>query len=464
MIKKIFAALGLALAFCLSASGQSLTTITGTMRDQTGALITSGQVVFTLQPGIDTMTSGIARFSPTEVDCTINGSGLVKALDGVSACTLVQNTSIQPSGTSYRACLQPGFISPGSCFVFYALTSSLDITTTPATPPLTPAYSLVDIFSNQTIAGTKTFSGSVIFGGSLTLGAVTLGGTLNLGGNAITNASAGTFSGNLTVSGDYLNTALATVKWGSSGTSSPDVGLSRCGVNTLCLGNGTQGSAAGILNLSGLGIGGSSGAANTINAATGTVVQGSGSTIATIKNTGIQFNAQVDFNGQTIKNTGTLTLPTSTGTLAELGDFASPPAIGNTTPGTGKFTTLTATADTQVKRIKANQGTALVNGDFGTLTGFGTTASIASVAGTDAAGLVNVSSSGTGQAANATVVLTFHDGTWTTGPLCIIVRGDASSPAGTYLSGVTATALTIGITGTPSAGITYQFVFICIGR
>lgn len=184
------------------ANAQSTTSITGTIKDNTGTLITSGQVAFTLQPGIDTVTSGIARFTPTEVDCLINASGLVKALDGVSVCTLVQNTSItNPANTSYKACIQPGFIQPGSCFVFYAIGSTLDITTVPATPSLTPAYNLVDTFSTQTISGNKTFSGTVTFGGPLNLGAISLGGALTA-----TNGGTlgGTFTGNPTISGNPI--------------------------------------------------------------------------------------------------------------------------------------------------------------------------------------------------------------------------------------------------------------------
>lgn len=218
------------------ANAQSTTAITGTFRDLTGSLITSGQVAFTLQPGIDTQVSGTARFTPTEVDCLINGSGLLKALDGTSTCTLVQNTSITtPANTSWKACVQPGFIQPGSCFVFYAVGSTLDITTVPATPSLTPAYSLVDIFSNQTIGGNKTFSGIVGFTGTLNVGALTLSSTL---------AAAG-----ITNTGDYINCATCTAKWGSSGISSPDLGISRIGAGVLGLGTGAQGGTNGTLKL-----------------------------------------------------------------------------------------------------------------------------------------------------------------------------------------------------------------------
>lgn len=236
MLKKIVVALGLACALSLSAVAQS-TTVIGTFKSGDGVTaIASGQVAATLQPGIDTVASGTARFSPTEVDCTINGdnvnanqavratnsvtiSGLpghtfivndvvqvagmtdstfngtftitattattitysqtagnatsgggtlsaLRAISGSGACTVATNTLMQPSSTSWKFCVQPQFIQPGSCFVAFATGGTLDITAQPATPPLTPAYQLVDTFSNQVISGTKTFTNlASTFGG-----------------------------------------------------------------------------------------------------------------------------------------------------------------------------------------------------------------------------------------------------------------------------------------------------------
>lgn len=122
------------------------TTYTGTVKDLSGALVTSGNVTFTLTPSVDTTISGTSRFSPLTVNCTINGSGALVANDGVSACVVTQNTALTPTGTSYTICIQPQFTSPGSCFVDYAVTSSKDISTVAPTPQLSPTYPVYGTF------------------------------------------------------------------------------------------------------------------------------------------------------------------------------------------------------------------------------------------------------------------------------------------------------------------------------
>lgn len=332
------------------ASAQSTSSITGTIKDLTGANVTSGQVTFELVPGIDTTSSGIARFSPQIVTCTINGSGLVKALDGVSICTIVQNTSQSPANTAYKACIQPQFITPGSCFVMYATTSSIDITTVTPTPAQMPAYNLVDTFSNQSIAGAKTFTGTVTFGGTLNLGAITLGGNLNMGGNSITNAAAGTFSGNVsaggtlgvtgntTSTGDYINTALATMKWGSSGTSSPDLGISRSAANTLACGTGAQGNAACIFLASKIAAGGTNGTGSVAGDITAARSATSGAYFIGTDGVGQLFR-----NGDTVSLAGTTktwTFPAATGNVVI--DSATQTLTGKTI-GAGGLAGLTPT-------------------------------------------------------------------------------------------------------------------------
>ena len=53
-------------------------------------------------------------------------------------------------------------------------------------------------------------------------------------------------------------------------------------------------------------------------------------------------NLQLSLSGLTTGTTRTLTAPDASGTIALTSDFASPPAIGSTTPNTGAFTTLSA--------------------------------------------------------------------------------------------------------------------------
>lgn len=130
----------------------------------------------------------------------------------------------------------------------------------------------------------------------------------------------------------------------------------------------------------------------------------------------------------------------------------------------------TLTGVTLVKRIRATQGTAMVAGDFALSGGWGTTASVGSVLGTDSAFSFVVTSSGTGQGVGPTVTITFHDGTWTNSPLCVVNMGPGNSAlAGWIISSVSATQLVlqgtlISANFTPVTGNTYGGTVICIGR
>lgn len=161
----------LQLALCVAFLGgivaaQTTTTITGTLKNLTGAVVTSGKVTFTLAPSRDTTMSGIARFSPLQVVCLINGSGLIKAQDGVSTCTVTMNTALQPPGTYYVVAVWPYNVKV-STFTFYAVLSSYDWSTVTPTPTTSPAQNFVDIFSTQTIGGDKTWTGTQNFTGAL---------------------------------------------------------------------------------------------------------------------------------------------------------------------------------------------------------------------------------------------------------------------------------------------------------
>jgi hypothetical protein len=160
MRRLLLAACGLLLSF--TAQAQTTATITGTVLDLSSTPVTSGQVTFTLMPGIDTTISGTARFARTAVTCGINGSGLIKnaALNG--ACVVTKGTAMSPSGTYYNVCLLPYNVKT-QCFNTY-IYGDLDISTPVPTPTTAPAYSFVDKISNQAdIGGNKTFTGIVSF-------------------------------------------------------------------------------------------------------------------------------------------------------------------------------------------------------------------------------------------------------------------------------------------------------------
>ncbi len=156
------------LSWAISGAAQT-TTITGTIKDLTNNPVTSGKVVFTLKPSIDTTISGAARFAPgPPVTCYIQTNGTLLNAAQTAACTVVMNTSLLPAGTSYRVDICPSNTCESS-FNFYALNSSYDISTIVPTPTTGPAQNFVDVYSNQTIAGNKDFTGSTTFGGPVSL-------------------------------------------------------------------------------------------------------------------------------------------------------------------------------------------------------------------------------------------------------------------------------------------------------
>ncbi len=117
------------------------------------------------------------------------------------------------------------------------------------------------------------------------------------------------------------------------------------------------------------------------------------------------------------------------------------------------------------RRYKSN-GASLVNGDIGTIVGYGATAS-AAVTGTDSAGTVTITAAGGGYGALPTFIYTFHDGTWTTAPLvdvALMWTSDATAVAGVATWQVTATTVTVTFSRTPVGGNTYQFAIRTTGQ
>ena len=117
----------------------------------------------------------------------------------------------------------------------------------------------------------------------------------------------------------------------------------------------------------------------------------------------------------------------------------------------------------RANRIKTN-GTALVAGDFSLAGAWGTTATVDTVSGDDQQFSFDVNSSGTGQGANPTIILTATDGTWTNAPTVVCGRGDLTQPTiPLHVTTITATAITFTWIGTPVAAEDYSFRCIVMG-
>ncbi len=166
-----------ALLLCGVALAETTTSITGTIKDLTNSVVTSGKVTFTMQPPQDTTISGTARFTPNTVTCLINGSGQITSLTG-GTCTVTMNTALQPAGTFYRVDVWPYSVKTSS-FTFYAVRSSYDWSTVVPTTTTSPAQNFVDTFSNQTIGGQKIFSGANSYTGNISFAGIPVTGNLN---------------------------------------------------------------------------------------------------------------------------------------------------------------------------------------------------------------------------------------------------------------------------------------------
>ena len=107
--------------------------------------------------------------------------------------------------------------------------------------------------------------------------------------------------------------------------------------------------------------------------------------------------------------------------------------------------------------------TALVTGDFALSGGWGTTASVGSLSGTDQRAKFTVTSAGTGQGANPTITLTFTDGTWLAAPFALVSRNGGNQAAVLPTWTTTTSTLVITFPGTPVAAETYTLEFIVLG-
>lgn len=137
-----------------------------------------------------TLVNSTTSFNFTQSGTHTNGAvgtvgGLYKS-GGTGPCSVMQSSAITPANTYYSVSLWPIFSLTSSFNTYAAGSGPVDISTVVPTPGQQPAYSFVDLFTNQTITGIKTFSNGIIFNGGISsagpnnlAGGGTLGGTFN---------------------------------------------------------------------------------------------------------------------------------------------------------------------------------------------------------------------------------------------------------------------------------------------
>lgn len=118
---------------------------------------------------------------------------------------------------------------------------------------------------------------------------------------------------------------------------------------------------------------------------------------------------------------------------------------------------------TVFNRFRASQGSGLALSDVGSLTGWGTGASVSGIGGTDSANLITIAS-GTGPSADPTFILTYKNGAWTAAPVAICTVDGASATLAACAVATTTTSATVTFIGTPNASSTYKFNLISIGK
>ena len=124
--------------------------------------------------------------------------------------------------------------------------------------------------------------------------------------------------------------------------------------------------------------------------------------------------------------------------------------------------------DIRLRRIRGNQGTALVIGDFIVGVSWGSTATVSVGSGSrDIHGSATVTAGGSGIGANPTLILGFKDGAFVTQfPHAVVSRIESSAPTtGFWISesNATGSSMTFTFIGLPVAGSNYGLNWIVIG-
>jgi hypothetical protein len=115
----------------------------------------------------------------------------------------------------------------------------------------------------------------------------------------------------------------------------------------------------------------------------------------------------------------------------------------------------------RVNRLSHRAGVVPVAANFVPSAGFGATASVGTIVGTEGRCSFVVTSAGAGQAANPTIAFTFPAGAFrdvngaTVVPIAIATRGGGDQPTIQFSTSCTATVCTLTFMGTPVAAQTY---------
>lgn len=151
------------LAFVLAAPlcAQTTTIYTGTIKDANGKTATSGRITWQLNPPSGDVIGGSGPSGAKIITCGINASGSpVSIADGVSPCVVTNNSSLTPTGTSYRMCVQPNFAAPGSCMVTFANGGTVDISTVVPAPEIQANSGIASLSASNKWEGMQTFAGT----------------------------------------------------------------------------------------------------------------------------------------------------------------------------------------------------------------------------------------------------------------------------------------------------------------
>jgi fibronectin-binding autotransporter adhesin len=487
------------------ASASSSPATAGAFQTALGAAVANGTLVFELSRSAS--ISGGGGIAPQKVNVSLDANGKV-----ASGQSIFRNTDLSPSGTTYQMQLLDSSGNKIADFGTQTISGAAPIDLALFTP--TSGGGGIISFSNavlQSPQGDQTITGGFNLinsgplreqDGTVSAPALSFSSETNTG---LYRAAAQDVRLSVNGSDSFrVDSTAPTVPsgrplaWGSAGVTSRDTGLSRTAAATLAIGNGTQGDITGTLKAQTISLPTS---ANTLpatianDASGGTTSTTNGGKSLQWSNTGILI-----VNPSSLSSGAALTVGGTSSTTGGMSIFVGPnggqtesaaiyPADGAAAPfrvaslqgrtisagllsgainwqitNAGVATTFTlggagSTAPhTFVNRFRHNQGTALVSGDFSLSAGWGNTSSISGLSGTDSAFTLTITSGGTGQAANPTITLTFHDGTWTNTPIVCITRGDGSTPqTGFWITqaATSATQAVLQFVGTPIAASGY---------